>query len=144
MTTFNIYLNFNGNAEEAFNYYKSVFGGEIVMIQRFNETPEAGETSPADGNKIMHISMSVGKNMMLMATDALESKGHKLTVGNNFHISVSTESEDETRQIFGGLSEGGKVEVPLGKMFWGAYFGMCTDKFGVQWMVSYDAARNQK
>jgi PhnB protein len=82
--------------------------------------------------------MSVGKNMMLMATDALESKGHKLTVGNNFHISVSTESEDETRKIFDGLSKGGKVEVPLDKMFWGAYFGMCTDKFGVQWMVSYD------
>jgi len=143
MTTLNIYLNFNGNAEEAFNFYKYVLGGEIVMIQRFKDTPEAGQTLPADADKIMHISMSVGKNMMLMATDALESKGHKLTVGNNFHISVSTESEDETRKIFDGLSKGGKVEVPLDKMFWGAYFGMCTDKFGVQWMVSYDAARNK-
>ena len=143
MTTLNIYLNFNGNAEEAFNFYKYVLGGEIVMIQRFKDTPEAGQTLPTDADKIMHISMSVGKNMMLMATDALESKGHKLTVGNNFHISVSTESEDETRKIFDGLSKGGKVEVPLDKMFWGAYFGMCTDKFGVQWMVSYDAARNK-
>lgn len=141
MTTISIYLNFNGNSEEAFNFYKSVLGGEIVMIQRFKDTPEAGQTSPADADKIMHISMTVGKNMTFMATDALESKGHKLTIGNNFHISVSTESEDETRQIFNGLSKGGKVEIPLDKMFWGAYFGMCTDKFGVQWMVSYDSSK---
>ncbi|HMG88488.1 MAG TPA: VOC family protein [Chryseolinea sp.] len=142
MTTFNIYLNFNGNTEEAFNFYKSVLGGEIVMIQRFKETPEAGQTPPADQDKIMHIAMSVGKNMMFMGTDALVSKGHKVVMGNNFQISVSTESEDETRKIFNDLSAGGKVDVPLDKMFWGAYFGMLTDKFGVQWMVSYDAARN--
>lgn len=141
MITINIYLNFNGNTEEAFNYYKSVLGGEIVMMQRFKDTPEAGQTPAADADKLMHISMKVGKNMMFMGTDALESKGHKLVVGNNFHISVSTESEDETRKIFNGLSKGGKIEVPLDKMFWGAYFGMCTDKFGVQWMVSYDASR---
>ena len=142
MTTINIYLNFNGNAEEAFNYYKSVLGGEIVTIQRFKDTPEAGQVPPADANKVMHMSMTVGKNMMFMATDALESKGHKLIMGNNFYVSVSTESEDETRKIFNGLSSGGKIEVPLDKMFWGAYFGMCTDKFGVHWMVSYDKARN--
>lgn len=142
MITINIYLNFPGTAEEAFNYYKSIFGGEIRVVQRFKDTPEAGQVPPADANKLMHIAMSVGTNMMLMATDALESKGHKLTMGNNFHISVSTQSEDETRKIFNALSMGGKVEVPLEKMFWGAYFGMCTDKFGVQWMVSYDATRN--
>ena len=142
MTTINIYLNFNGNTEEAFNFYKTVLGGEIVMIQRFKDTPEAGQISPADGNKIMHMSMTVGKNMMFMATDSLESKGQKLVIGNNFHISVSTESEEETRKIFDGLSNGGKIDIPLDKMFWGAYFGMCTDKFGVQWMVSYDAQRN--
>ena len=142
MTTINIYLNFNGNTEEAFNYYKSVLGGEIVMIQRFKDTPEAGPVPPADADKIMHMSMTVGKNMMFMATDALESKGQKLIMGNNFYVSVSTESEDETRKIFNGLSSGGKIEVPLDKMFWGAYFGMCTDKFGVHWMVSYDKERN--
>lgn len=142
MTTISIYLNFNGNTEEAFNFYREVLGGNIMVIQRFKDTPEAGEVAAEDANKIMHISMSVGKNMVFMGTDSLESKGHKLMVGNNFHISVSTESEDETRRIFNELSKGGKVEVPLDKMFWGAYFGMCTDKFGVQWMVSYDAPRN--
>jgi len=142
MTTINIYLNFNGNTEEAFNFYKTVLGGEIVVIQRFKDTPEAGEISPADANKIMHISMTAGKNMMFMGTDSLESKGQKLVIGNNFHISVSTESEEETRKIFDGLSKGGKIDIPLDKMFWGAYFGICTDKFGVQWMVSYDAQRN--
>jgi PhnB protein len=141
MTTFNIYLNFPGNAEEAFNYYKSILGGEILVVQRFKDTPEAGQVPAADADKLMHIAMSVGTNMTLMATDALESKGHKLTMGNNFYISVSTQSEDETRKVFNGLSQGGKVEVPLDKMFWGAYFGMCADKYGVQWMVSYDASR---
>lgn len=139
MTTLNAYLNFNGNTEEAFTFYKSVFGGEFAMIQRFKDTPEAGNTAPADLNKIMHIALPIGKGNILMATDALESKGHKLSTGNNFHLSVSTESEEETRKIFNGLSNGGKVTVPLDKMFWGAYFGMCTDKFGIQWMVNYDS-----
>ena len=142
MTTFSIYLNFNGTTEEAFNYYREVLGGNIMVIQRFKDTPEAGDVPSADADKIMHISMTVGKNMVLMGTDALESKGHKLTIGNNFYISVSTESEDETRKIFNALSNGGKVEVPLDKMFWGAYFGMCTDKFGVHWMVSFDSPPN--
>ena len=141
MTTFSIYLNFNGNAEEAFHFYRSVLGGEIMMIQRFKDTPQAGEVADADADKIMHMSMTVGKNMVLMATDALESKGHRLTFGNNFHISLNTESEEETRKIFDGLSAGGKIEVPLDKMFWGAYFGMFADKYGVHWMVSYDAPR---
>ena len=139
MTTINPYLNFNGNTEEAFNFYKSVFGGEFSMIQRFKDTPEAERTPAGDQNKIMHIALPVGKGMMLMATDALESHGHVVKQGTNFHLSVSTESEEETRKIFNALSAGGKVTVALEKMFWGAYFGMCTDKFGIQWMVNYDA-----
>jgi PhnB protein len=141
MAAFNPYLNFNGNTEEAFNFYKSVFGGEFAAVQRFKDTPEAGRIAAADQNKIMHIALPIGKDNMLMATDSLESMGQKLVVGNNFHISISTDSEDETRKIFDALSAGGKVTVPLDKMFWGAYFGMCTDKFDVQWMVSYDANR---
>jgi len=137
MATINPYLNFNGDTEEAFNFYKSVFGVEIQTIQRFKDTPEAGNTDPKDQNKIMHIAMPIGKGNILMATDALESKGHKLTMGNNFHLSVDTESEDEARKIFNALATGGVVTIPLDKMFWGAYFGMCTDKFGIQWMVSY-------
>ena len=144
MTTLNPYLNFNGNTEEAFTFYKSIFGGDFAMVQRFKDTPEAGNTAAADQNKIMHIALPIGNGNILMGTDALESKGHKLTGGNNFHLSVSTESEDETRKIFNALSSGGTITVPLDKMFWGAYFGMCTDKFGIQWMVNYDSNYQKK
>ena len=143
MAALNTYLNFLGNTEEAFNFYKSVFGGEFAMLQRFKDTPEAGKLSASDQDKIMHIALPVGKESVLMATDALESMGHKLSVGNNFSISVSTESKEEADKFFNGLSAGGQVTVPLEKAFWGAYFGMLTDKFGIQWMVSYDANRQQ-
>jgi PhnB protein len=143
MAALNTYLNFLGNTEEAFNFYKSVFGGEFAMLQRFRDTAEAGKLPAADQEKIMHIALPVGKESVLMATDALESMGHKLSVGNNFSISVSTESKEEADKFFNGLSAGGKVTVPLEKAFWGAYFGMLTDKFGIQWMVSYDANRQQ-
>jgi PhnB protein len=86
----------------------------------------------------MHIALPIGKGNILMATDAVESMGHKVTAGTNFHLSISTDSEEETKKIFNALSAGGKVTVPLDKMFWGAYFGMLTDKFGIQWMVNYD------
>jgi PhnB protein len=138
MATLNPYLNFNGNTEEAFNFYKSVFGGEFITLQRFKDTPEADRVAPADKDKIMHISLPIGKGNILMATDAVESMGHKLTVGNNFSLSLSAESEKEADKIFNGLSAGGKIDVPMSKMFWGAYFGMFTDKFGIQWMINYD------
>ena len=138
MITINPYLNFQGNTEEAFEFYRSVFGGEFAMIQRFKDTPEAAKLPESDQDKIMHIALPIGKHNMLMATDALESAGQTLTLGNNFMLSISTESDDETRKIFNALLAGGKVTIPLDKMFWGSYFGMCTDKFGVQWMVSND------
>jgi len=141
MATINPYLNFKGNAEEAFNFYKSVFGGDFLTLQRFKDTPQAGNVKPEEADKIMHVALPIGKGNILMATDALESMGHPLTIGNNYHISISTESEEETNKIFNALSAGGKVTVPLDKMFWGAYFGMFTDKFGVQWMVNYDYNR---
>lgn len=144
MATLNPYLNFNGNSEEAFNFYKSIFGGEFAMVQRFKDTPESGKIPAKDQNKIMHIALPIGKGNILMATDALESMGQKLTPGNNFHLSFSADSEAETEKLFKGLSAGGKVVVPLSKQFWGAYFGMCTDKFGVQWMVSFDANQQPK
>jgi PhnB protein len=136
MVTINPYLNFKGNTEEAFNFYKSVFGGEFMMIQRFKDTPEAGRISGSDQNKIMHIALPIGKSTILMGTDVLESAGQTLSLGDNMHLSVSTENEEETKKIFTVLSAGGKVTMPLDKMFWGSYFGMCTDKFGIQWMVS--------
>jgi PhnB protein len=138
MTNVNPYLNFKGNTEEAFLFYKSVFGGEFSVLQRFKDTPEAKKVPPHEQDKIMHIALPIGKGTILMATDALESMGQQLTPGNNFHLSINTENEKETQKLFSALSAGGKVTVPLDKMFWGAYFGMCTDRFGIQWMVSFD------
>ena len=138
MATINPYLNFPGNTEEAFNFYKSVFGGEFTAIQRFKETPEAGNVPANEQDKIMHIALPIGNGNTLMATDALESMGQTLTTDNNFSIAIQAESEEEADKLFNGISAGGQVTVPLEKAFWGAYFGMCTDKFGIQWMVNYD------
>lgn len=137
MATVNTYLNFNGNTEEAFNFYKSVFGGEFTSLQRFKDTPEADKLPEADRDKIMHVALPIGNGSILMATDALESMGQKLSFGNNYHISVQAESEAEADDIFNRLSAGGEIAIPLGKMFWGDYFGMTTDQFGIQWMVNY-------
>ncbi len=142
MATVNPYLNFNGNTEEAFNFYKSVFGGEFITIQRFKDTPEADKIPEADRDKIMHIALPVGDGTILMATDALESMGHPLTVGNNFYMSVNAVSEKEADKLFKALSAGGQVTIPLEKAFWGAYFGIFTDKFGIQWMINYDYNQN--
>jgi PhnB protein len=138
MATINPYLNFNGNTEEAFNFYKSVFGGEFMVLMRWKDAPEVDKIPPSDREKIMHVSLPIGKGNVLMATDALESCGHSLTQGNNFYISINAESEEEADRLFNGLSAGGQVTMALHKAFWGAYFGMFTDKFGIQWMVSYD------
>ena len=137
MATLNPYLNFPGNTEEAFNFYKSVFGGEFLNVTRFSDTPEGAKLSPADAKKIMHVSLPIGKGNVLMGTDAIESMGHKLAFGDNMMLSLETENKTETEKLFNGLSAGGKVEVPLADMFWGAYFGMFTDKYGVKWMVNY-------
>ena len=144
MATINPYLNFKGNTEEAFNFYKSVFGGEFAALQRFgnmpgcDEMPEGKQISEADKEKIMHIALPIGNGNVLMATDALESMGQTLIEGNNFSLSVSAESREDADTLFHGLSEGGKVEMPLADAFWGSYFGMTQDKFGIRWMVSYD------
>ena len=142
MLTINPYLNFAGNTEEAFNFYKSVFGGEFLALQRFKDTPEAGNIPKQEQDKIMHVALPIGNGAILMATDALESMGQKLTVGNNFYIAIQPETKEEAQRLFNGLSAGGKVEMPLQDAFWGAYFGMFQDKFGIQWMVNYD--QNQK
>ncbi|WP_423146700.1 VOC family protein [Rubrolithibacter danxiaensis] len=140
MTTINPYVNFPGNTEKAFNFYKSVFGGEFLAVIRFKDTPEAARVPEDEKNKIMHIALPIGNNI-LMATDALESMGHTINSGNNYHISISPESKEEAIRLFNELSEGGIVHVPIEKMFWG-YFGMFTDKFGIQWMVNYDEKAN--
>jgi PhnB protein len=143
MATINSYLNFPGNTEEAFNFYKSVFGGEFTTLQRFKETPFGDKMSESDKEKIMHVALPIGKSAILMATDAIESMGQKLTTGNNYSIAIEAESEEEATRLFNGLSEGGTITMPLEKAFWGAYFGMFNDKFGIQWMVNYTYPKQQ-
>ena len=138
MATINPYLNFLGNTEEAFNFYKSVFGGEFAMLQRFKDNPESDKVPANEKDMIMHIALPIGKANVLMATDALESMGHKLTMGDNISLSVSADSKEEADQLFNGLSAEGIIQMPLQDMFWGSYFGMCKDKFGIQWMMSFD------
>lgn len=138
MATINPYLNFAGNTEEVFNFYKSVFGGEFAYMMRFSDTPDGGANVPEDvRNQIMHVSLPIGNNTMLMASDAPESMGFKLTQGTNTYICISPDSEEEATKLFNGLSEGGTVHQPLQKQFWGALYGDFTDKFGTKWMVNY-------
>jgi len=138
MATVNPYLIFNGNCEEAFNFYKSVFGGEFPYVGRFSEMPSKTPIPESEGEKIMHISLPIGQGTILMGSDSSEAFGHVTTMGNNFSISINTETEAEATRLFNGLSAGGKVTMPLNKTFWGAYFGMFIDKFGIYWMVNYD------
>jgi PhnB protein len=137
MATLNPYLNFAGNTEEAFTFYRSVFGGDFTTLQRFKDTPEAGRVPEKEKDMLMHVALPVGKGNSLMATDALDSMGHKLIVGNNIQLSLEAESKDEAEKLFKGLSAGGKVTMPLKDTFWGAYFGMLVDRFGIQWLVNY-------
>ncbi|MBS9523795.1 VOC family protein [Litoribacter alkaliphilus] len=136
MATLNPYLNFPGNAEEAFSFYRSVFGGDY-MIQRFKEIPDMENLSDEDGEKAMHISFPIG-DCTLMASDVLSSQNQQLTSGNNFYISIDAKSEEEANRFFDGLSAGGEVEMPMQRTFWNAYFGMLKDPYGIKWMVNYD------
>ena len=138
MAQFNPYLNFPGTTEEAFNLYKSVLGGEFITIQRFKDAPNGDKHPPGAGDKIMHIALPIGNGNVLMATDALESMGFSLKEGNNFYICINPDSKEDAERIFNGLSEGGKIEMPLADQFWGAYFGLFKDKFGIGWMINYD------
>lgn len=138
MYTINPYVNFQGNTEDAFNYYKKVFGGEFMSVVRFKETGEAEKMSAEDGEKLMHIALPIGKTTVLMGTDALESMGQKLTMGNNFYLSINTATREEADRLFNELSNGGKVEMPMTDMFWGDYWGSFQDKFGLGWMISFN------
>lgn len=141
MPKLNPYLNFAGNAEEAFGFYKSVFGGEFAAIVRFKDMPMPGtDMSKEDEDKILHIALPIGDEM-LMASDAPESMGFQVRPGNNFYISVNADSKAEADRLFGSLSGGGSIEMPLADQPWGDYYGSLTDKFGVNWMVSYSPPR---
>ncbi len=140
MATVNTYLNFQRNTEEAFNFYKSVFGGEFIGgISRFRDIPPSDgmpKIAEADKDLVMHIALPLLGGHLLMGTDAPESMGFKVNFGNNVYISLQVDTRDQTRELFDALSSGGKVEMELQDMFWGDYYGSCTDKFGVHWMFN--------
>lgn len=144
MAQINPHINFNGNAEEAFHFYKSVFGGEFAMIMRFKDisNPEY-PLSASEANKIMHIALPIGKNI-LIANDVPESMGRVNEHENRSKIAINTESREEADKLFNGLSAGGNVEVPIDDSPWGSYFGMFRDKFGIEWMVDFNPKYNEK
>jgi PhnB protein len=139
MATTNTYLNFNGNCEDAFIFYKSVFGGDFNYIGRFNEMPpqEGYMMSEEGGNKIMHVSLPIGTSI-LMGSDTGGEWASSFVHGNNFSVSITADSKEEADRLFGGLAEGGNVTMALNETFWGDYFGMLTDKFGINWMMSFN------
>ena len=142
MASVNIYLTFNGNCEEAFNFYKSVFGGEFPYVGRYKDMPPSDKGGKAfsdeEGNRIMHMSVPIGNGTVLMGSDTGGEWASSFQQGNNFSISVNAESREEADKVFNGLSKGGQVTMPMDKTFWGDYFGMWTDKFGINWMVSFN------
>lgn len=141
MTTVNTYLTFDGNCEEAFNFYKSVFGGEFPYVGRFGEMPPQEGMPPVSESakdQIMHISLPISKETILLGSDTGGEWGANYKQGTNFSISINTDTTEEADRIFTQLSNGGHITMPMNKTFWGSYFGMFTDKFGVSWMVSAD------
>lgn len=144
MATVNIYLTFNGKCEEAFNFYKSVFGGEFPYIGKFKDMPPS-ETNPQpmsdeEGEKIMHVTLPISKETCLMGSDIGGEWASTFVEGTNYSISINAESKEEADKLFNGLSAGGNVTMPMNSTFWGAYFGMFTDKFNIHWMVNFDEA----
>jgi PhnB protein len=140
-TSINPYLTFAGNCENAFNFYKSVFGGKFTFMGKFKDMPpmEGKPLPKSEGEKIMHISLPIGTDSVLMGSDSSEAFGHATVTGNNYSISINAKSKAEADKLYNGLSAGGKATMPMSKTFWGAYFGMFTDKFGIQWMVNFDS-----
>ena len=141
MTRVNVYLTFNGNCEDAFRFYQSVFGGEFGHFSRFGEMPpsEDGQGMPDDQlNRIMHVSLPISIETAIMGSDTGGEWASSFVHGNNFSVSINVDSTAEADRIFNGLSKDGHVTMPLAATFWGSYFGMCTDKFGINWMMSCD------
>jgi len=139
MKGFDTTLLFDGNTEEAFNFYKSVFGGEFSNVQRMSDLPTPMEMPESEKSKILHMSLPIGESI-LMGMDMPAGRGD-VNKGNNFFVTLNTSSEEETDDLFKKLSDGAIIMMPVGKQFWGAYFGMLTDKFGIQWMLSFSEQR---
>ena len=138
MAKLNPYLNFDGTAEEAFNFYKSVFGGEFHgEIFKMGNAPGTENLSDDEKKRVMHIALPIGEDL-LMTSDIVPSFGQTLTVGNNNYVSVFPESKEEADRLFNGLSAGGTIEMPIEDQFWGDYFGSFIDKYDVHWMINYN------
>ncbi len=135
----NTYLYFDGQCAEAFDFYKSVFGGEFAIIQTFGDGPPGMGVPDAEKSRIMHVSLPVGDDV-LMGSDTMSTYGEPAKPGNSFAVSVAPDTKEEADRIFPLLADGGGVAMPLANTFWGAYFGMCKDKFGVHWMVDVDTS----
>jgi PhnB protein len=140
MATINPYLTFNGNCEEAFEFYRSVFGGAFATVMRMGEA-EGMPVSEAAKNKIMHVALPIGDTAMLMGSDTMEGFGPPFNAGNNFSVAVGPKSKEEADKLYNGLAAGGMQTMPMADAFWGAYFGMLVDKFGIQWMINFDSSR---
>lgn len=140
MATINPYLTFNGNAEEAFTFYKSVFGGDFVKVVRFKDLPsDPNHPIPeSDADKIMHIALPIGTGNVLVANDVPARMGIVSEHEHRSKILVNTESKEEVDRIFASLSAGGDVEVPVGDSPWGSYFGMFRDTYGIEWIINFD------
>lgn len=135
-----VYLNFDGNCRDALDFYRSVFGGEYMMIQTFGDGPDDIGIAESDKDKIMHATLTIGDGF-IMASDTAPNFGPPLSVGNNFSLTYPTQSKKETDELFAKISEGGTVTMPVEEQFWGAYFGACTDKFGINWQFDYEMSQ---
>lgn len=135
MASINAYVNFDGNCAQAFDFYKSVFGGEFQARMTFGEAPGM-DSPPEQKGKLMHVALPIGKHTVLMGSDWSTQMFGPMIRGNSFSLSIQAEERSEADKVFQGLSAGGKVTMPMSEAFWGAYFGMCTDRFGINWMVN--------
>ena len=147
MATVNIYLTFNGNCEEAFKFYQAVFGGEFPYVGKFGDMPEGeggAKMSPEDKDRIMHVSLPISKETMIMGSDTGGEWASSYKEGNNFSISIHADNKEEADRLYNGLSAGGQATMPMNMTFWGDYFGMFTDKFGINWMVSFPTQQHQQ
>jgi len=144
MTTVNPYLTFRGNCEAAFNLYKSVFGGEFQFVGRYKDVPESDRQNfPDDGDEnIMHISLPISAETILMGCDSSEAFDQTSVYGNNITLSINTDSRANADRIFNELSTGGRIQMPMGDTFWGSYFGIFTDKFGIHWTIGCNSKEN--
>lgn len=138
MKNFSIFLNFDGNLKEAFDFYKETFGGEYKTIKKYSEMPHSDTLSSEDREKAMHCELEIKEELVLMGCDILEVWGQSITRGTNFYVNITPDSIEEGRIIFSKLSSGGEVQMPFQKTFWGSFFGTVTDRFGTQWMIKIE------